>query len=467
MTLITAKNLKIYGVSRLLITQEFLQIQEKDRIGLIGANGSGKSTLLQILAGLQEPDQGQIQRNSSITYLNQSVTQTFSHLSGGEEKRKLLHEAFQDNPSLLLADEPENHLDIQGIQYLIRQLSTFSGAVLLVSHDRFLLNKVCQQIWEIDQGTIRMYRGNYDDYLLQKEIASTEIEADYEKYTKEKRRLKRAIQDTQKRSSKVKQAPSRMGNSEARLHKMGDQRAKANLDKMTNQLRSRLDQLEAAKKPHYQKNTIVDLPVGLKIYSPFILEGRQISKAFSDQIIFQDVNFSLQTGSKTALIGSNGSGKTTLLEMIYHRNPALLFPKNVKIGYLSQFFSDLDLERSILENVQKVSIYDPTFDRLTLARLLFSGEDAYKPCNILSGGERTKVSLAMLMLGNYNLLLLDEPTNHLDILSREAIESSLRDYPGTVLFTSHDQAFVQSIATEIWELKSGSLLKKEIFLSST
>lgn len=461
MTLITAENLKIYGGSRLLMTQKFLQIQEKDRIGLIGPNGSGKSTLLQILAGLQEPDQGRIQRISSIAYLNQSVTQTFSHLSGGEEKRKILHEAFRENPLLLLADEPENHLDIQGIQYLIRQLSTFPGAILLVSHDRFLLNEVCQQIWEIDQGTIHMYRGNYDDYLLQKEIITAEIEADYEKYTKEKRRIKKAIQDTQKRSSKVKKAPSRMGNSEARLHKMGDQRAKVNLDKQASQLRSRLDQLAIAKKPDYQKNTIVDLPVGLKIYSPFILEGRQISKAFTDQIIFQNIDFSLKTGSKTALIGPNGSGKTTLLEMIYHRNPGLLFPKNVKIGYLSQFFSALDLNRSILENVQKVSIYDPTFDRLTLARLLFSGEDVHKPCNILSGGERTKVSLAMLMLGNNNLLLLDEPTNHLDLSSIEAIESSLQDYPGTVLFSSHDQTFVKSVATEIWEFHSGSLTKKE------
>lgn len=461
MTLITAENLKIYGGSRLLITQKLLQIQEKERIGLIGPNGSGKSTLLQILAGLQEPEQGEIQRNSSTAYLNQSVTQTFSHLSGGEEKRKLLHEAFQENPLLLLADEPENHLDIQGIQYLIRQLSTFSGAILLVSHDRFLLNEVCEQIWEIDQGTICMYRGNYYDYLLQKEITSTEIETAYEKYTKEKRRIKKAIQDTQKRSSKVKKAPSRMGNSEARLHKMGDQRAKANLDKITNQLRSRLDHLEVAKKPHYQKSAFVDLPIGLKIYSPFILEGRQISKAFADQIIFQDIDFSLKTGSKTALIGPNGSGKTTLLEMIYHRSPTFLFPKNVKVGYLSQFFSDLDLNRSILENVQKVSIYDSTFDRLTLARLLFSGEDVYKPCNILSGGERTKVSLAMLMLGNYNLLLLDEPTNHLDLSSIEAIESSLHDYPGTVLFSSHDQAFVRSVATEIWEFHSGSLIKKE------
>lgn len=456
MELLKAQDLACFGGGELLFEKDILKIHQGDRIGLIGKNGSGKSTLLQVLKGNQIPDRGSVTKKSDITYLDQGLIQKLP-LSGGEEKKRFLFHVLQNSSPLLFLDEPDNHLDTKGLHYLIQELRQFPGAFLMVSHNRFILNHLCTQIWEIENKKITVYSGNFQEYENQKEQEQKSEEKRYQEYQKNKKQLTRAIQKMQKQSARVKNTPSRMGNSEARLHKMGDQRAKKNLSKAAGRIETRLEQLEKIPKPSVQLAANMDLPPALKIHSPYVIQGDQVFKKRGEHTILESICFALQTGSKTALIGENGSGKTTFLEMIRHKETSIVYQKSVRVGYLGQFFELPDQSITILDQVNQVTLYDPAFTRLILARLLFRDSHVYKKCRDLSGGELTKVSLAMLILGNYNVLLLDEPINHLDLLSTQAVENALLNYQGTVLFTSHDPVFIQKVASEVWEIKNRSL----------
>jgi macrolide transport system ATP-binding/permease protein len=311
---------------------------------------------------------------------------------------------------------------------------------------------------EIDGGKIKTYTGNYTDFKHQKEMERERAEFEYKKYEKEKKKLEASMEQIKEKVKSMKKAPSRMGNSEARLHKMGNQKAKANLDRAVKNIEARLRHLDVKEKPKNIDKIKLDALSTDKLHSKILISGKNISKSFGEKIIFEDAEFDLYNGSKTALIGPNGSGKSTLIKMIMEKDTSLKISSSVKIGYFSQALDILDNKLSIIENVMKDSIYDETFARILLARLLFKRDDIYKRVDVLSGGERVKVSFAKIFLKDINLLILDEPTNYLDIYSMEALEEALKDFSRTILFVSHDRRFVSSIADNIISIENRKLV---------
>ncbi len=446
---------------------ENLCIYDQNRIGIVGVNGAGKTTLLNLLSQRIEPDEGWVKLYGECAYISQleppeektikqetaskfKVPQTYREsMSGGERNRFKLAASLGQNHAIIFADEPTSNMDIEGIQLVENSFANFSGALVLISHDRDLLDSLCNKIIEIEEGKIKTYSGNYSEYIKQKTEERELAQFEYEQYVKEKKRLERVIISTREKVKSIRKTPRRMGNSEARLHKMGNQRAKANLDRAIKNVEARIQHLEVKEKPPKIEKIKFDIGDVQKIYSKVIIEGNGINKSFGDKVIFKDAQFHLENGAKAGLIGPNGCGKTTLLKMILNQESPIKIAPNVRIGYFSQELSILDENKSILDNVMAESVYEESFVRILLARLLFKRDSVYKKVRVLSGGERVKASFAKIICSGFNLLILDEPTNYLDLNSLEVVEEVLREYEHTLLFVSHDRRFINSVANQI------------------
>lgn len=475
MQLIECRNIKKYYGDKTILDIENLKIYDKDKIGIVGLNGAGKTTLIHILCGIDNEYDGWVDRKGSYSYISQldhesndkislEIANKFGssevwkeHLSGGEKTRYKIAKCFTEESNIIFADEPTSNLDMEGVELLENKLKEFRGALVIISHDRAFLDTLCNKIIELENGKIKIYTGNYTSYKQQKDMERERELFEYEKYEREKRRLYSAIEESKNKIKTIKNAPARMGNSEARLHKMGNQKAKANLDRSVRNIEVRLEHLEEKKKPKEFQKIKLELENSSKLYGKIIISGRNINKFFEKKTIFNAAEFDIYNGSKTALIGPNGSGKTTLIKMIMCKETAIKLSQGLKIGYFSQDMNILNEELSILENVMNNCIYDETYARILLARLLFKREEVYKKVSVLSGGEKVKAALAKVLLSDINLLILDEPTNYLDINSMEALEKALKEYDRTLLFVSHDRSFVRNIANNIIEIKEGSL----------
>ncbi|HCJ56829.1 MAG TPA: ABC-F type ribosomal protection protein [Clostridiaceae bacterium] len=458
---------KKYYNDRLILKVDDFKIYKNDRIGIVGLNGSGKTTFLNILTNRVMPDEGVSAIYGTYAYITQLGDEEKTGiddyaasrfgvsglnnegLSGGEIARLKIAKALGKENSLIIGDEPTSNLDNQGIELLQKELMQFSGAILIVSHDREFLDTVCNTILEIESGEVRFYKGNYSKYKELKEKERERAAFEYDQYVSEKNRLHEAAEQKTNESKTMRKAPKRMGNSEARLHKMGNQAAKATLDRRINAIKTRLEKLEVKQKPKEQQEINIDIQKTRQLYSKVILSSDGLDKSFGDKVVFKEAQFKVFNNSKTAVIGPNGSGKTTLIKMIINGDPAINRAIGAKIGYFSQDMSILDSSRTLLENVMESSIYDETFARILLARLLFKQEEVMKKVSLLSGGERVKAALAKIILSDFNVLVLDEPTNYLDIYSMEAIEEAVLSYNGTVVFVSHDRRFVSNIADHI------------------
>lgn len=465
--LLECSNIKKYFQDRLILEIENLIIYFEDRIGIIGVNGAGKTTLINILCQRLEPDEGWVKLYGRYSYISQieppdnkiisadmaskfGVASIWSeNMSGGEKNRFKIADSFGQDSQILFADEPTSNVDMEGIELMEGWFAEYQGAMLIISHDRSFLNKLCNKILEIENGKVKIYKGNYDQYRVQKAQEQERAQFEYFQYVNEKKRLEEAIVNIRQKAKSIKKAPKRMGNSEARLHKMGNQKAKASLERAKKNIEGRIEHMEVKEKPIKTEEIKFDLPESKKIHSKIIIEGNRIHKAFADKIIFQEAEFKIPNGAKVALIGPNGCGKSTLLKMIIQQDAAVKIAPAAKIGYFSQNMNILDEKLTILENVMENSIYQQSFVRTLLARLLFKREDVYKKVNVLSGGERVKVSFAKILVDDFNLLILDEPTNYLDIKSLEIIEEALRNYNRTLLFVSHDRSFISSVADHI------------------
>lgn len=475
MQLIECRKLKKYYGERQIIEIDDLKIYQEDRIGIVGANGAGKTTLINLLSQHIQPDEGTIKVKGNIGYISQlqdpeekyisyemaskfKVDPNWSpSMSGGEKTRFKVAAAFDDRNAIIFADEPTSNLDVDSIELMEAFLLRYQGALVIISHDRSLLNRICNQIIEVENGKIKSYKGNYTDYKEQKNQERNFAYREYKAYVDEKKRLESVMKQKKKASQKVKRTPKRMGNSEARLHKMGGQKAKANLDNAVKSVRSRVEHLEIKEKPEEDKKIQLDILPASQIHSKFLVEGNNINKSFDNKTIFKDANFKIENGAKIALVGPNGSGKSTLINMILDNAPGIKKAPSAKIGYFNQELNILDPNLTILDNVMQSSIYSETIARLLLARLIFRGEKVYKPVNVLSGGELVKVSFAKILLEDFNMLILDEPTNYLDISSLEVIEEALKDYDRTLLFVSHDRQFVESVANQIMTIQDQTI----------
>ncbi len=472
MLIIESNNIKKYFGDRLILDIDSLNIYSEDRIGLVGINGAGKTTLINILSQRIEPDEGWVKINGKTEYISQlEEPESYSignemaskfgvetswneNMSGGEKTRFKLAKALENESMIIFADEPTSNMDIEGIELMEKKLAEYNGALIIVSHDRCFLDKICNKIIEIEDGKIKTYDGNYSDFSKQRLHDRQRTQFEYEEYTKEKKRLEVAIVDTKQKSKSIKGPPKRMGNSEARLHKMGGQKAKANLERKVGNLEKRIEHLEAKERPIKSSKIKMDIKSSEKIYSKIIIEGKKINKSYGNKVIFKDAEFAVYNGKKVALIGPNGCGKSTLVKMIINNENSIKLSKGAKIGYFSQDMNILNSNLSIIDNVMESCIYPENFARLMLARLLFKGNDVYKQVDVLSGGEKIKVSFAKILLQDINLLILDEPTNYLDINSLEVMEEALKEYDRTLLFVSHDRSLINKVADHIMSIEN-------------
>ena len=359
-------------------------------------------------------------------------------LSGGQKTRVALGRLLLQNPDLIILDEPTNHLDMNSIAWLETYLLNYKGAVLIVSHDRYFLDRIAGKVIEIDQSKATTFMGNYSDYAVKKEQLRV---ATWNAYMNQQREIKHQEEVIEKlksfnREKSIKRAESR--------------------EKM-------LDKIEVIEKPSEVRT---DMKLSL---TPRILSGNDVltvehlSKSFDSHKLFTDVNFEIKRGEHVAIIGDNGSGKTTLLKILNGLVPAdqgtFRLGSNVEIGYYDQEHHVLHSEKTLFEEISDDYPYlNNTQIRNVLAAFLFTGEDVFKRISDLSGGERGRVSLAKLVLSNANFLILDEPTNHLDIMSKEILEDALNGYEGTILYVSHDRYFINRTAHRILDLTEGQFV---------
>ena len=359
-------------------------------------------------------------------------------LSGGQKTRVALGRLLLQNPDLIILDEPTNHLDMNSIAWLETYLLNYKGAVLIVSHDRYFLDRIAGKVIEIDQSKATTFMGNYSDYAVKKEQLRV---AAWNAYMNQQREIKHQEEVIEKlksfnREKSIKRAESR--------------------EKM-------LDKIEVIEKPS-EVRTDMKLTLTPRILSGNdVLTVEHLSKSFDSHKLFTDVNFEIKRGERVAIIGNNGTGKTTILkilnEVIRPDAGSFTLGSRVQIGYYDQEHQVLHMEKTIFQEISDAYPYlTNTEIRNVLAAFLFTNDDVFQPIHTLSGGERGRISLAKLMLSNANFLILDEPTNHLDIVSKEILENALKDYTGTVLYVSHDRYFINQTATRILELTGQTLV---------
>ncbi len=513
--ILSCQNIHKAFLENTVLSNISFHIEDHEKAAIVGINGAGKTTLLRIIVGELTPDAGQsvLAKGKTIGYLAQNaglnsdntiyeelltvkknlvlieqqmrdteksmknaegealdalmekyaaLTHRFesengyaykseltgvlkglgftesefskpvSTLSGGQKTRVALGKLLLLSPDLIILDEPTNHLDLNSIAWLETYLMNYKGAVLIVSHDRFFLDRIAGKIIELDQGKSTVFSGNYSDYAKKKEQLRI---AEWNAYMNQQREIRHQEEVIEKlrsfnREKSIKRAESR--------------------EKM-------LNKIDVIEKP---VETRADMRLTL---TPRITSGNDVlmadglSKSFDGQTLFSDIHFEIKRGEHVAVIGDNGTGKTTLLKIINGLVPpdagSFRLGSNVEIGYYDQEHHVLHSEKTLFDEISDEFPYlNNTEIRNVLAAFLFTGEDVFKRICDLSGGEKGRVSLAKLMLGNANLLILDEPTNHLDILSKEILEDALNGYEGTVLYVSHDRYFINRTASRILEL---------------
>ena len=520
MIILQANKIERSFAGEVLFDNISLQVDERDRIALVGKNGAGKSTLLKILVGEEEPTSGEInkKRDLSLSYLAQDsrfessntiydemlhvfddlrktektlrqmelemgektgadleklmqdydrLSEEFrqaggftyeadirailngfkfdesmwqmkiEELSGGQNTRLALAKMLLEKPNLLVLDEPTNHLDIETIAWLENYLINYSGALLIVSHDRYFLDKVATITLDLTKHSLDRYVGNYSSFVEQKEQKLLTEAKNYEKQQKEIAALEDFVNRNLVRASTTKRAQSR----------------RKQLEKM-----ERLDKPEAGtKSAHMTFHSD-------KTSGNVVLTVEEAAVGYDDQVLSEPINLVIRKMNAVAIVGPNGIGKSTLIKSIVGQIPFIKgearFGANVEVGYYDQTQSKLTPHNSVLDELWNDFKLTPEVEiRNRLGAFLFSGDDVKKTVGMLSGGERARLLLAKLSMENNNFLILDEPTNHLDIDSKEVLENALIDFDGTLLFVSHDRYFINRVATQVIELsEEGSTL---------
>jgi ATP-binding cassette subfamily F protein 3 len=516
--MLTLQNLNLQYGGKYLFRDVSAQVHHDDRIGLVGVNGTGKSTLLKIMAGIRETDPGVVNRASwfTVAYLPQEVTADLGgrtlfaeaetafddilagkrrldeineqlaamepddpglddlleeqgelqhylegrdvftirpqieriltglgfsmddlgkdvrSFSGGWIMRLLLAKMLLRRPALLLLDEPTNHLDIDSLTWVEDFLQQYDGAIIVVSHDRSFLDRLTTTTWELSLGRLTVYSGNYSRYLQEKEERLAVERAAYANQQAMIRQTERFIERFRAKSTKARQVQSRV----------------KQLEKM--------DRIELSET---ERSIRFTFPPAASCGKD-VLELRGLRKEYGGRPVFRDLNISLQRGDKVAVVGVNGAGKTTLLKVVAGLEDAegeRRLGHNVNLSYFGQHQAEeLAPELSVLDTVYNAAgAMTMTAVRSLLGAFLFSGDDVDKPVRVLSGGEKSRVALARMLVQPANLMLLDEPTNHLDISSQEVLQKAMAQYEGTIIVVSHNRYFVNSFVSRVLELRDG------------
>jgi len=477
---------KSFG-ARTLFSDVSLQVNRGNRIGLIGPNGAGKSTLFSLILGQDSPDEGIIalQKSARIGYLPQEslpagketilelvmfggsvnssgakIVEDLDHQREAKAKRILSGLAFRERdftrpaaefsggwiirahlarllvaePDLLLLDEPTNHLDLQSVGWLQNYLREYTGAIVLVSHDRAFLNAIVRKIIEFDRGKLLHYQGDYEAYLGQRTARREQQLAAFKNQQREIAKLQTFIDRFGAKNTKAAQAQSK---------------------------RKQIERMEKIEAPEPETASVhFRFPQPARSGAR-VLELKHVEHAYGELVVYRNLNLTIERGQKTVLVGANGAGKSTLLKLLAGVSPLQKGERtlgyNAELGYYSQHRAEMfDLRRTVLAEASDIA--NPPNEqavRSILGSFLFRGDDVFKPVSVLSGGEKSRLALAKLLLAPPNLLLMDEPTTHLDMPSIEALVAALRQYQGTLLFISHDAYFIRQIATSVFQVQDG------------
>jgi len=481
---------KSFG-ARTLFSDVSLQVNRGNRIGLIGPNGAGKSTLFSLILGHDSPDEGAIvlQKGARAGYLPQEsvpagketilelallggslnssaaeivddldvdhqreakakrilsglafrerdFARPASEFSGGWISRAHLARLLVAEPDLLLLDEPTNHLDLQSVGWLQSYLREYTGAIVLVSHDRAFLNVLVEKIVEFDRGKLVHYQGDYEAYLTQRAARRDQQLAAFKNQQREIAKLQTFIDRFGAKNTKAAQAQSK---------------------------RKQIERMEKIEAPEPEMASVhFRFPQPARSGAR-VLEVKQLQHAYGEILVYRDLNLTVERGQRTVLVGPNGAGKSTLLKLLAGVLPVQRGERrlgiNVELGYFSQHRAEMfDLRRTVL--VEALAMANPPGEQIVrsiLGAFLFRGDDVFKPVSVLSGGEKSRLALAKLLLAPPNLLLMDEPTTHLDMRSIEALVGALRQYEGSLLFISHDVYFIRQIATSVLRVQDGEV----------
>lgn len=508
---------KSYGANEILKSVSF-DVNRGERVGLIGENGSGKTTLFKILTGELDYDSGEVHiapntrvgmiqqipdyapnltvqqvLRDAFSYIDELTTkikrlelqmevyhdddllkrygeltarfehlggyeidtqiektanglgiseamraQLFSELSGGEKTRISLARAILQNTDILLLDEPTNHLDVDAVEWLENYLSSYEGTVVIISHDRYFLDRTVKRIIELEDTEIFFYPGNYSFYMEEKQARYLEQKKRYEAEQKKIAQLEFTAQ---------------------RLHGwgMGNKRLQVRAFAMER----RIERLRQTSKPKEHKNTLKASFTERGFHGDEVFVTRDIHHSFGDRVILDNVNLKMKNGDRIALVGANGSGKTTFLNILVNNikpdGGVIRFGPSVKAGLLPQVVKFEDEGRNLVDTLIYALNLTPASARNHLAAFDFTGEEVFEKVSTLSGGERSRLMLCLLMAREINLLILDEPTNHLDIISREWIEEAIYRFEGPLLFVSHDRYFLNKFTNKVWSLENGRI----------
>ena len=509
MLLLQCHNIKKdFGIHEVLKSAS-LDLEEGERVGLVGKNGAGKTTLANLIYGGLKPDGGEIiwhRKDARIGYLRQSVFYTsgilhglyleqdassqlqdflrtagelgmgkvyrwederFAHLSGGEKTKLALAHIWSARPDLLILDEPTNHLDLQGVEWLIGELAGYSGTLLVISHDRYFLDRTVSRILEVENGIVSEYRGNYSFYRNEKRKRYEDQLHAFEAQEKYREKLDEEIRQLKNWSGKAHRDSTKKGVKSG--NKMGSKefyRVKAK--KMDKKVKSTVKRLEKLKtngiqRPEEEFRVAFAFDEAEK-HGRRVIEASNIRKSFGDRVLFHESSFPLLRGERMGLFGPNGCGKTTLVKAIIGQESVdgtLYVSPSVAIGYMSQDVLDLDNQRTAFDLFDIPNRREQGRIRTMLANLGFGEGLLTKPLQSLSLGERTKLKLANLILRDYDLLILDEPTNHLDLHAREQLEDALDRYEGTILLITHDRYMLDRICDKLLVFEGGRIRRVE------
>ncbi|MDQ0243161.1 macrolide transport system ATP-binding/permease protein [Bacillus fengqiuensis] len=500
MNILRVRNLEKNFGERTVLRDLTFDIQSQDRIGLVGLNGAGKTTLANIIYGKTAPDKGTVENGKQplrVGYLLQSVDyqvngyveedvssdflelasefglkkvhswehERFSHLSEGEKLKMTLAHIWASNPDILILDEPTNHLDFQGVQWLIEQIHQYKGTVILISHDRYFLDQTITKIFELEDGKLTIYDGNYSAYRTEKKKRYEDQLHQYETQQKHKARIESQVANLQQWAGKA----HRTMREQEGMKEFHGVRAKK-IDRAVKSKMKRLDmELEKHKveKPKEEKKVRFQFDASGK-RGKRIIEAKKLTKKFRSRTLFQDSHFYMGHGERIGLIGANGAGKTTFINMLLGKEPLtggeLWKSESLKIAYLSQDVGDMPSTKSPIEALGLTHEEDIFRARTILANMGMKENVLNRPIQTLSLGERTRVKLTEILIREHDFLILDEPTNHLDLPSREQFEETLAEFSGTMLIVSHDYYFLNRLCDKLLIIEDGMIKRVEMNL---
>src|SRR5699024_6980593 len=424
--ILKAKDIRVEFKGRTCLDIDELEVYDYDRIGLVGANGAGKSTLLKVLLGELTPPGCKMNRLGELAYIPQLDEVTLQEekdfalvgklgveqldiqtMSGGEETRLKIAQALSAQVHGILADEPTSHLDREGIEFLIGQLKYFYGALLIVSHDRYFLDEVVDKIWELKDGKITEYWGNYSDYLRQKEEEHKNQATKYKQFIAEKERLEKAAEEKRNQANKMSQktkgaAKKDKSKSGGRLaHEKTIGSKQKTLHNAAKSIEQRIEDLGEIEAPENISTIRFRQSKALELHNPYPIIGEEVNKNFGDNVLFKKTSFQIPLGAKAALVGDNGSGKTTLTEMILKHEEGISISPKAEIGYFAQNGDKYNHNQKVMEFMQEDCDYNIAEIRSVLASMGITHRDINKELSVLSGGEIIKLLLAKMLMGKF------------------------------------------------------------------